>query len=148
MHRFNATDINNIHINSEGNNIVVAQSEWKMIEKTFRYFKLVVLFSILLHVYLYKFHMFSHVSQSVFCFNSRLWRVCKLSMCTRYLHRSATLLHMSLSARVYRNKLWNRCIGSFIILYNIWLVLHNIIQYWLESSHLCFNNWYFIFKLV
>lgn len=27
MNRFNATDINNIHINSEGNNIDVAQSE-------------------------------------------------------------------------------------------------------------------------
>lgn len=27
MKRFNATDINNIHINSEGNNIDVAQSE-------------------------------------------------------------------------------------------------------------------------
>lgn len=27
MNRFNATDINNIHINSEGNNIVIAQSE-------------------------------------------------------------------------------------------------------------------------
>lgn len=27
MDRFNATDINNIHINSEGNDIVVAHSE-------------------------------------------------------------------------------------------------------------------------
>lgn len=38
MNRFNATD--NIHINSEGNNIDVAQSEWKMIEKNIQIFQI------------------------------------------------------------------------------------------------------------